>query len=366
MTGMPSELSYDQQALRWIAELQTGTEQTRSEFGLWIRRSPEHLRAYLRHIALATELRSLDLGKIDLPSLIERATSARTIVAWPGGSRGMARASHASTRAMLMVRNRRWILAAAILLPALVVSTIWYPGIRGFFQTTQYRTAIGQTRTIVLPDQSTVVLNTDTVIRTNVSSSVREVYLLRGEALFKVVHDSAVPFRVHAGSTLVEDLGTEFAVRCRPDDTLVSVVSGLVQVSQDHSHSQASPAVPAPVLLTTPEFEPIRKPARVSAGEQVSIVASGTLIQRRQINVSQAIAWQKGRLSFDNATLEEVTSEFNRYNVRKIQIHGDALRSRRYSGVFDAHDPGSFVDYLREDPRIEVEDGQDMMILKRH
>ena len=99
----------------------------------------------------------------------------------------------------------------------------------------------------------------------------------------------------------------------------------------------------------------------------MSIVASGTLLQRRHINVSQAIAWEKGRLSFDNATLEEVTSEFNRYNVRKIQIHGgDALRSRRYSGVFDAHDPSSFVDYLREDPNIEVEDGQNGLILRRH
>jgi len=50
-----------------------------------------------------------------------------------------------------------------------------------------------------------------------------------------------------------------------------------------------------------------------------------------------------------------------------IQIHGgDALRSRRYSGVFDAHDPSSFVDYLREDPNIEVEDGQNGLILRRH
>src|SRR6185312_373332 len=184
-----------------------------------------------------------------------------------------------------------WTLATAILLPSLIFSTMWYPGLRTFFQTTQYRTGIGETRTLVFSDKSTVVLNTDTVLRTDISSSIREVYLLRGEALFKVVHNSTVPFRVHAGNTLVEDLGTEFTVRRRVDDTVVSVVSGLVQVSQDHSSSQPAQPSPAPVLLTTREFEPIRKAAQVSAGETVSIVASGTLLQRRHINVSQAIAW---------------------------------------------------------------------------
>ena len=210
MTGAASDRSHDEQALRWIAELRAGTDQTRAEFGRWIRRSPEHLRAYLRHVALATELRTIDYANIDLPSLIERAATARTVVTWPGLSRDDAPASlpwATATRSERPIpRWMGWTLATAILLPSLIFSTMWYPGLRTFFQTTQYRTGIGETRTLVFSDKSTVVLNTDTVLRTDISSSVREVYLLRGEALFKVVHNSTVPFRVHAGNTLVEDL----------------------------------------------------------------------------------------------------------------------------------------------------------------
>src|SRR6185437_14693279 len=94
MTGAASDRSHDEQALRWIAELRAGTDRTRAEFGRWIRRSPEHLRAYLRHVALTTELRTVDYTNIDLTSLVERATTATTVVTWPGPSRDTSPSSH--------------------------------------------------------------------------------------------------------------------------------------------------------------------------------------------------------------------------------------------------------------------------------
>src|SRR6185437_14627280 len=127
MTGAASDRSHDEQALRWIAELRAGTDQTRAEFGRWVRRSPEHLRAYLRHVALATELRTVDYANIDLPSLIERAATARTVVTWPGPSRDDAPTSRswaAATRSQQPIGRRiGWILAAAILLPSLILSS---------------------------------------------------------------------------------------------------------------------------------------------------------------------------------------------------------------------------------------------------
>jgi ferric-dicitrate binding protein FerR (iron transport regulator) len=95
------------------------------------------------------------------------------------------------------------------------------------------------------------------------------------------------------------------------------------------------------------------------------IVADGTLIQRQRVDVGQATAWRQGRLVFSEATLEEIVSEFNRYNARQIILVGDAHRTRRYSGVFDAADPQSFLEYLRrDDGGLAVENDADGLVIR--
>jgi hypothetical protein len=54
------------------------------------------------------------------------------------------------------------------------------------------------------------------------------------------------------------------------------------------------------------------------------------------------------------------------YNARKIHIHGDALRTRHYSGKFNARDPESFIDYLRQDDGIEIVDIQGGLVVTPH
>ena len=57
-----------------------------------------------------------------------------------------------------------------------------------------YATTVGEQRTIVLPDQSRMALNTDTEVRIFYRSSARGIEIRRGEATFSVVRDTQRPF----------------------------------------------------------------------------------------------------------------------------------------------------------------------------
>lgn len=66
---------------------------------------------------------------------------------------------------------------------------------------------------------------------TQAGTDGRSPTLVRGAARFDVVHNPSVPFRVTAGSVVVEDVGTVFTIRLEdPGVTRVSVESGTVSV----------------------------------------------------------------------------------------------------------------------------------------
>jgi transmembrane sensor len=225
----------------------------------------------------------------------------------------------------------------------------------GAHPTTVYRTGIGERRQLRLSDGSMVELNTQSAVQIHFSRTYRDVFLLGGEALFDVHHDAALPFRVHVGSTVIQDVGTQFSVRRDQGLTTVSVLEGSVVVSADRARDPSSAVAgsastpTATVVVASKDYQRLNPNTQLAAGEQMQIVADGTLMQRQRVDVGEATAWRQGRLVFSEATLEEIVSEFNRYNERQIVLVGDAHRMRRYSGVFDATDPQSFLEYLRRD-----------------
>lgn len=364
----------DQEGLKWARGQQKTDETLDREFGTWVLRSPEHLSVFFKHKMLGTELASLDPNRtVDVESLLARAKENTKVVHWPGrAAAGQPSQETPADPGAASAAGAKapwgWLAAGIATLTVSIGAGGWY-GLLSFPHSNVYATNTGQQRNLVLNDGSTIELNTESSVRVEYSKAARNVYLLRGEALFDVKHNAAVPFRVHANGTLIEDLGTQFTVHRRSDATTVSVIEGVVQVSTEESVPPPPMGKPdhfPDLVVTTKEFQPLRKPARLSAGEQASIVAEGTLMQRRPANIPQATAWRHGRVAFLGSTLEEIITEFNRYNLRKIQIHGESLRERRFSGVFDARDPESFIDFLREDKGIEIEDNKEGMVLRRH
>jgi transmembrane sensor len=120
-----------------------------------------------------------------------------------------------------------------------VASVVILVGLMSYFwirpaSVIEYRTAFGETRTIILPDSSTVILNSNSLLRLNSlwqPSSPREVWL-DGEAFFSVIgKKDKQPFTVKTEEDVaIEVLGTTFNVYHR-NETKVVLNSGLIQLS---------------------------------------------------------------------------------------------------------------------------------------
>jgi ferric-dicitrate binding protein FerR (iron transport regulator) len=89
-----------------------------------------------------------------------------------------------------------------------------------------------QTRTVTLSDSSIITLNRSTVFEypSTFGNSQREVELKNGEAFFKVTHNAAKPFKIHAGTVLINVMGTSFNVKNKAGNVEVIVETGVVRV----------------------------------------------------------------------------------------------------------------------------------------
>lgn len=112
-------------------------------------------------------------------------------------------------------------------------------GITSFFWTaketiTEHQTAFGETKTIILPDSSIVILNSNSSLRLSSNwehKTEREVWL-KGEAFFSVIHKvNNQPFKVKTDENVaIEVLGTTFNVYHR-NQTKIVLNSGSIQLS---------------------------------------------------------------------------------------------------------------------------------------
>lgn len=190
-----------------------------------------------------------------------------------------------------------------------------------------YTTQIGNQRHILLADGSAVDLNTDSQLRVHFTDDRRQVTLVRGEAAFKVIHDSGRPFDVQAGKSMVHVLSTTFSVRLRDEARVdVRVTEGRVAIS------------PPPTAV-------------LNAGD-AAIVTNGHLaVIREPVDIlKRRLLWTQGRLFFNGETLAEAVSEFNRYNHRMLVIADPKMAGLRISGTFSATDPEGFVTTVRALP----------------
>lgn len=72
----------------------------------------------------------------------------------------------------------------------------------------------------------------------------------------------------------------------------------------------------------------------VGPGEQVTYAADGA-VQRSRTDVDVALAWRRGLLIFDGASLAEVITEINRYRPGRIILTDSTIGARPVNGVFD-------------------------------
>ena len=177
-------------------------------------------------------------------------------------------------------------------------------------------TGPGERRAVTLPDGTHVILapNSEVRVTEGYGSGNRDV-LLSGEAWFEVRHDARRPFRVHAGGTITEDLGTEFAVLAPRGREGVRVVL----VSGSASLRPAAAGVASAVVLHP---------------RDVAVLAPGDSVARveRHAAVEALVSWRTGAAVFDDAPVDSVLGELSRWYGVTVSLADSSLAARRFSG----------------------------------
>jgi ferric-dicitrate binding protein FerR (iron transport regulator) len=210
--------------------------------------------------------------------------------------------------------------AAAVLVVG--VALVWrrfapetVPATASLASITEVTTAIGERRTLDLPDGSRVVLGATSTLRVDTAygRDSRHVHLT-GQALFRVTHDSLRPFVVHAAGTLAEDLGTEFDVRAYPSDSIVrvAVVEGAVAVRRAEGADSAALLRPRDV-------------ARIAA------TGGAAPVILHDQDVERLVAWTAGELNFRDARLSEVAVELERWFDVEVRVTSESIADLPYT-----------------------------------
>jgi transmembrane sensor len=344
-SDMESQTSVFEQASHWweLLHSDSASSTDHREFGEWVARSPERVEAYLETARLVKAIKS--------PRLIWPSTAAEVLIREAKSSpETVLPFSTARVAASVDRRGARrshgplaWAAAAVLLIGVgLVLFMLETPQ--------EFRTALGEQRSLLLADGSRVTLNTASTIEVDLHNGRREVHLVQGEALFEVAHDAARPFVVRAGNARLEDVGTQFNVDMHSNDTTVTVVEGRVVVdspgAREHAGAQADNSGRGTV-----------DPLILEANDRVLVTPAGIGTPQRGVNVAASVAWTQRQLMFEHRPLSEVAEEFNRYNKDQIEIDSAELKHQEVTGVFDAKDPASFVAFLSSVPGVEIRDG---------
>jgi len=209
-----------------------------------------------------------------------------------------------------------------------------------------YSTALGAHRSVTLADGSQIELDTDTVVKATLTAHEKTISLDKGEAYFQVKHDASRPFVVVAGDHRLIDLGTKFLVRRETNDLRVTVLEGRVK-------------------LEAAKGDP-RHAATLVAGNVAIATANGIWMQKESASqLTDELSWRRGMLIFDNTTLADAVTEFNRYNREKLVVVGADAERMTIDGRFRTDDVVSFARAVRVLLGLRTEGQGDEMVISR-
>lgn len=214
------------------------------------------------------------------------------------------------------ITMRRWLPYAAAVLAGLLIATYMVWMFRGEKGELSYKTAMGELRTIELPDHS--------VIRLNVNSSVhyarhwsnnkpREIWL-SGEAYFSVTHQhNNQSFIVHTNDVDIKVVGTEFNVNTRRVKTQVVLNKGMVQLTLNGKKDA--------------------KPIIMKPGDMVVYSAGTAELMNKKVDPENYSSWQQKELRFNEAGLAEVVRSVQDNMGITVELADSAFGQQTFTGT---------------------------------
>lgn len=188
--------------------------------------------------------------------------------------------------------------------------------------TREVRTGSGERAEIVLGDGTKIILGVASRIRIphTFDRARREVHL-DGEAYFEVARDPKRAFVVRSSNTATTVLGTRFGVRAYATDSAVRivVVEGRVGVVGDAPGPPSGAGMAGEVL---------------SRNDLALVSRRGRTTRRRNVDPERYLAWTRGVVRFDNATLRDAIPELQRQYGLELHVADESFAERRFTASF--------------------------------
>ncbi len=253
----------------------------------WLERDPAHARAYDEVVFAVGE------AAVALPSAPDAGNDDEPV----------------------MPARRRW-LGGALSLVLVGVAALGVWQLRGGTETIE--TAPGEVRIVALDGGGTIALAGGSRIVLD-RDDRRAASLEQGQALFTIEHDASAPFTLEVGDDRIVDVGTVFDVARTATGMRVAVSEGAVVLN------------------------PRAENARVSPGQVLSRNAAAGSYAITPVALDQVGEWLQGRLTFQDASLEDIAAELSRATGTAF-VASPGAGDQRVSGSIA-------LDGVRRDPR---------------
>lgn len=214
-----------------------------------------------------------------------------------------------------------WTIAAAL---ALLIGSSFFLFLTGKIGASEckvkYGTSYGELKQITLADGTEVTMNSESELKVEKGFNQRNrVVYLKGEAFFNIKRKSNLPFVVKTNVLSITALGTSFDVFAFADEPEadVSLKTGKVLVKAIASKKEDD------VIL--------------SPGEGVTYQKNTALLTTEKFNADVQMAWQNRIIAFQNAGMEQVVHQLERYFG--VTINTQFLPPRRWELTGEYKDP---------------------------
>lgn len=293
MSATPIAPAVLQRAAEWMARLWSGeaSEADAAACAAWRATHPEHERAWAR-------LQRFEQQFDSIPREVAR-----------GALSGKPRHARPDRRRVLQVLGLIASGGGAALLAH--ETGLWQQA------TADYRTAVGETRAIVLADGSQVVLDTASALDVVYTASERRIVLRAGAILVESAPDKAAIYRpllVQTAQGTATALGTRFTVRSGDGVSDVAVFEGLVELRPLHESASA---------------------VRLPAGMRGSYTHHAA--QANGQAEASAAAWTRGSLVAERMRLADLLAELARYRHGVLRCD-ERIAGLRVTGVYSLRD----------------------------
>lgn len=210
----------------------------------------------------------------------------------------------------------------------------------------------GSKTKVILPDGSSIILNTGSRISYNKDFGVHDRQIsLNGEAFFDIAKNENIPLTVHAGNVTILVMGTAFNVRAYAEDSIVetSLIRGLIEVWSNTDSIRK-------VLLRPREKIIIGKTTRVTSDDKDKPVhkEERDIFSLDKIKTNAAdssiteIAWTRDKLVFQREAFLSLSKKMERWYNVKIIFSDPAMAQLEFTGSFEKETLVEALEALRQ------------------